>query len=1018
MATFTAATFIPQMQPYQPDLNLYSNLIQNKQSQYDANWKSLNKMYGQYFYADLTREDNIKKKDYLVDQINFNVNRIAGLDLSLQQNVSQATQIFKPFYEDTGLMKDMAWTKNYNSQVGKYEALQGSSDEKDRAQAWDTGLREMQYKKDDFKNASSDKAMSFQNVLYTPYVNVQNKALDLAKEYGDIQTVTWSPDNRWMIKKTNGEALEEPLAKLFESSLGNDPQVQAIYQTQAYVNRKDYAYSNAAQFGGDKNAAEMKYLENNFTILKDKSVKQYKQIQEQSTVYDNKIKDLQNQIANKTGTPDTQKQLDAYLESKKISDTILERVKKNNDIMSSGESSTTTTSTGFKNPYGDIESLRYKVDNGIASLLMETDLDEAAHTFAFRHYKEDPEANPYAVLKDKHNYSMSEIDARLKGQERLLLIKQSLDIQRDDDNRKLDAGTHYRNEDGKVVEREDLNLVVNEPDSKGELSTDAVNLKDESIKISKMTNQEYLTPYLNSTISILGKASTENKIDNKTLSNILTTNNGTKLSLQQFNDNYAKYGDVWLRKNYGQEGIQRMQNRMDSWVNNNRGLSIFQDGGKKTETYLNYENSKLKLNDYNLYLKADEKFRINNSTAVENSLAKDGYAGASLLYNAKGELNTKEEYEKLLISNKIMSKAELAEINDIKAREAGYKARAMASDQLMKTPYGFATGLVMKAADFASKVGPGNWINQYNESSLLEKYDYNTIVKAARNKWTNPNIVKGSPARLSLGPVDPGTGLFTTGSSKITVNPKGSTSNTAHYVEQMRVLNSLDFGDGKSTLTFNGKGISAYNNARTMEGRNATATAFLNALNVDFNSARGKNSDSKLSDFTMSLSPMSSGSQNLTAVTIRPNKAWLDQYVSSNATTKDNLLSKEEYAAALQNGFTFVSDSKNFSQTSLYRSSYESPLASYVDTFNEYNLTNIGGDPNKSFKISKNKLGLGDYVVGITYPEYDPTTKTTKQKNYSNNTTYFGDELESQRSQMLNWLNEMDELNAYNLNNN
>ena len=49
MATFTSATFIPQLQPYQPDLNLYSNLIQNKQNQYDSNWKSLNKVYGQYF---------------------------------------------------------------------------------------------------------------------------------------------------------------------------------------------------------------------------------------------------------------------------------------------------------------------------------------------------------------------------------------------------------------------------------------------------------------------------------------------------------------------------------------------------------------------------------------------------------------------------------------------------------------------------------------------------------------------------------------------------------------------------------------------------------------------------------------------------------------------------------------------------------------------------------------------------------------------------------------------------------
>jgi hypothetical protein len=524
-----------------------------------------------------------------------------------------------------------------------------------------------------------------------------------------------------------------------------------------------------------------------------------------------------------------------------------------------------------------------------------------------------------------------------------------------------------------------------------------------------MTNQEYLTPYLNSTISILGKASTENKIDNKTISNILATNSGAKLSLKQFNDYYAKYGDVWLRKNYGQEGIQRMQSKMDAWVNTNRGLTIFQDGGKKTETYLNYENSKLKLNDYNLYLKADEKFRISNSTAVEKSLEKDGFKNAKLLYDAKGETITEVEYQKAILKNQ-----------NIKFTDAEFNAYNTAQDEIRKQNAAGRWGGYQNA----DWIGPDlSAKGKQAIASLGDKYgimaqrlaqagfDYSVMLKKARTKWTDSNIVKGSPARLSLGPVDPGTGLFTTGSSKITVNPKASTSNTAHYVEQMRVLSSLDFGDGKSTLTFDGKGANSYNNAITMDGRNATATAFLNALNVDFNSARGKNSKSKLSDFTMSLSPMSSGSQNLTAVTIRPNKAWLDQY-------KDNLLSQEEYTAALQNGFTFVSDSKNFSQTSLYRSSYESPLASYVDTFNEYNLTNIGGDPNKSFKISKNKLGLGDYIVGITYPEYDPTTKTTKKKNYSNNTTYFGDELASQRSQLLNWLNEMDELNAYNLNNN
>ena len=47
----------------------------------------------------------------MLTQIDFNLKRVAGLDLSLEQNVTQATQIFTPFYEDKFLMKDMAYTK-------------------------------------------------------------------------------------------------------------------------------------------------------------------------------------------------------------------------------------------------------------------------------------------------------------------------------------------------------------------------------------------------------------------------------------------------------------------------------------------------------------------------------------------------------------------------------------------------------------------------------------------------------------------------------------------------------------------------------------------------------------------------------------------------------------------------------------------------------------------------------------------------------------------------------------------
>ena len=65
MATYIQGVtdYIPQYQPFQPDYNFYSNVLQTKQTQYDTNWKALNKMYGQYYHADLTRKDSVEKKE-------------------------------------------------------------------------------------------------------------------------------------------------------------------------------------------------------------------------------------------------------------------------------------------------------------------------------------------------------------------------------------------------------------------------------------------------------------------------------------------------------------------------------------------------------------------------------------------------------------------------------------------------------------------------------------------------------------------------------------------------------------------------------------------------------------------------------------------------------------------------------------------------------------------------------------------------------------------------------------------
>lgn len=112
-------SFIPTYQPFQLDWNVLAQNVQLKQSRYDKNWESLNNVYGSLYNADVSNPESQKVKDNLLKQIDFNVRRVTGMDLSLKQNVTQAQQIFKPFYENTNLVADIVRTSEYKSEFSK-----------------------------------------------------------------------------------------------------------------------------------------------------------------------------------------------------------------------------------------------------------------------------------------------------------------------------------------------------------------------------------------------------------------------------------------------------------------------------------------------------------------------------------------------------------------------------------------------------------------------------------------------------------------------------------------------------------------------------------------------------------------------------------------------------------------------------------------------------------------------------------------------------------------------------------
>jgi len=897
-------------------------VLQTKQTQYDTAWKALNNVYSQYFYADLTREGNIKRKEELLKSIDFNLRRVSGLDLSLNQNVTQATQVFKPFYEDNSLMKDMAWTKNYNGQKGRAMGFMNSSEAARREQYWEAGVRELDYKRDEFKTASDEDAMAFENVNYTPYINVTKKARELAKDAGlSIETVDFSPDGKWIVKTRNGENLIEPLSKLFEAELGNDPGIQAVYRSQAYVNRKDYAYSNAAQFKGDKNAAEMKYLENNFNMLKEKQVQRYEAMQEQSTVYDNKIKDLEAQVAKGNKSPSLQRALSELKQGRDINNKVLDRVRREVEDLED-KSKTPGTSGSFVNPFGDVKSLRYKVDNAVAGLLMEKDMNEAAQVFAYRDHKKDIQANPYAVNEQKHGFAMQEIASRNAGLARAAQIRNEGERKNNREKYLADNGYGFYDENGEFQMKQSLQTTFLSNKNDGNV-TGEINLKNYARKITDNMLNDKALPYLQNTLDMFDRLQKSGKISQKEINKLLTGTYDKKMTIAQFNQKLQADPDKYMRT-LGWQNLAKLQMRADWWVKNNKEVSTVKSSIQGYDKMAReFQQTTEHLHELKNWYKESSKWV---EQQMKMTLPEELKEYAKYAYDENGNFRSAEQFAKI-------------------------------------------TGLPMSSKSSTSKP------KSYGEARMME-YEYRKqqiapdvykeIQKAAAKAYssTSQKGRKAPPGLAPYGSLDPGTGLFTAGRSGIEVAPRAKgTPSYYYYNEFMQDLRSLDLGNiDKVKLSFAGtskQGLS-YSTAE----KNKVIGTILEAAYAEMQDPK-----TKFKNFLLESQKIAGGDGSKSAMVIHLDPLWLKKYVKTKDGT-GGIISQDQYENAVKNGLSVVADSEMFNNNML-RASTMTPLESVIDYRGYYERENTYG--NGTYRIEKNPI-LGGYRETLTTRYEDPRT--------------------------------------------
>lgn len=424
MATYLQGVtdYIPEYQPFQPDLNFYGNIMQAKQSIYDQNYKALSGVYNQLYSAELTNKENIKNRDELLKQLDFNLNRIAGLDLSLEQNVEQAKQVFKPFYENKSLMRDMAYTKNWNNTYSSAQALKTSQDEKQRKQYWDEGVRKMQYEREAFANASLDNILKMPDATYTPRVDVPEMYQKLAKDM-DLSVDITETNGRYFVRQKNGPLLQAPLTQLFASKLNSDPAIQSYYATKAYVQRMDDAYANKDKYGSVE-AAEKEYLKTNYNLLKEQVKIQNHETQQVKNTVQAKLDNVTTDVKEGLINEHTEEYVQSLEEALGLVTVNAEATQKlANELDDKPSSNAISTSVVEGLDLSNIELARMKVDMGMANSYANTDINQQAYLLAHKDMVRDMSADPYGVSSQNHAYRSAEEAQRSANRRNEIMLR-------------------------------------------------------------------------------------------------------------------------------------------------------------------------------------------------------------------------------------------------------------------------------------------------------------------------------------------------------------------------------------------------------------------------------------------------------------------------------------------------------------------------------------------------------------------------------------------------------------------
>lgn len=402
--------YVPQVQPYKPNLNFYQQVLETKNAQYKEGYQQISSLYGNLLESPMLRTENIELRNKFFNQISAEISKISSLDLSLPQNIEAAQKVFQPLVDNKYILKDMSYTKRAYAELNKADNFRNCTDEKKcGGKYWEGGVRAIQYQMGDFAKSSAEDSLGFDAPRYTPAVNITEKAMKFAKEMGfNPSFVSWSPDGRYMITTKNGPQMIPSLTDAFLATFQNDQGAIDYYNTQGYLNRKDYSYANADKYGS-VDLAESAYLDEMSKKIFDTSQVNYENSQKDLYAAKNKQDAYDTVIRQKGIDPnDPNDQQIAASRNQALVDQMISQAA--GDYYKKTQEKIDPETINIVG----LDAKRKRVDAAIANALFTNDLASAAHNYAMLTMEQTVTEDKFSLAKYDHDLSLARMQKQFE----------------------------------------------------------------------------------------------------------------------------------------------------------------------------------------------------------------------------------------------------------------------------------------------------------------------------------------------------------------------------------------------------------------------------------------------------------------------------------------------------------------------------------------------------------------------------------------------------------------------------